>query len=557
MGITSLRAWIVAASLLSICAVSHAAGLGKLNVTSALGEPLKAEIDLVAEKNEIGSLAARLASPDAFERAGLAYSSLMNNVKVSIEKRSGGEPYVRLTSTQPVTEPFVDLLIELTWSSGRISREFTALLDPPSVIAEREKQKAAAAEVRAAPPPPQPKAEPVPEPVAEVPVAETAKPETAKTEEPAAQAPAEAAATEPAPAEPIPAPAPVPTAPVETFGGTQPTLLNAGGSALPSGAASAPAADAYGPVRSGDTLGKIASATKPADVSLEQMLVLLVRNNPDAFSGKNMNRLKTGKILQLPTADQLAGISEADARKEVKVQARDWRAYREQLAAAAGQAVPAEQPAQQAVSGKVGAAAEDQAASAKERPKEVLKLSKNEPAADCRRGCGRRRQRCCACSRTGRRSRCSRQGGQGIQRPRCHAGKAGQRSAGAAGNEEQGHGGSAKACRRTTGHNAPGARCSAGRGSSEARHGNGTGARSDPGDARRAAARNASDSRSQERGSCALTTGTGATEAGPRQTNPCAQPAGSGHGSAGLSRCGHRCADHYRRPRGARRQAPA
>ncbi|MBI3527419.1 MAG: hypothetical protein HY067_05560 [Betaproteobacteria bacterium] len=363
MGITSLRAWIVAASLLSICAVSHAAGLGKLKVTSALGEPLKAEVELVAEKNEIGSLVARLASPDAFERAGLAYSNLMTSVKLSIEKRSGGEPYLRLTSTQPVTEPFVDLLIELTWSSGRISREFTVLLDPPFVIAEREKQKAAAAEVRAAPTPVQPKAEPVPEPAAE-----TSKPETANAEEPAAQAPAE------------PKPAPVPTAPVETIGGTQPTLLNEG-SALPSGAKSAPSADAYGPVKGGDTLGKIASATKPANVSLEQMLVLLVQNNPNAFSGKNMNRLKTGKILQLPTTDQFAGISEADARKEVKVQARDWRAYREQLAAAAGHAVPAEQPAQQAVSGKVGVAAEDKAASAKEQPKEVLKLSKNEPAA--------------------------------------------------------------------------------------------------------------------------------------------------------------------------------
>jgi pilus assembly protein FimV len=368
LGITSLRAWIVAASLLSICAVSHAAGLGKLNVTSALGEPLNAEVELVAEKNEIGSLAARLASRDAFERAGLAYSNLLTGVKVSIEKRAGGEPYLRLTSTQPVTEPFLDLLIELTWFSGRINREFTVLLDPPGVIAEREKQKAAAAEVRAAPTPPQPKAEPVP-----APDAETAKPETAKAEEPVAQAPAEPAPTEPQPA-------PVPTAPVETIGGSQPTLLNEG-SALPSWAKSAPGADAYGPVKSGDTLGKIASATKPSDVSLEQILVLLVQNNPDAFSGKNMNRLKTGKILQLPSTDQFASISEADARKEVKVQARDWRAYREQVAAAAGQAAPAEQPAQQAVSGKVGAAVEDKAASAKEQPKEILKLSKNEPAA--------------------------------------------------------------------------------------------------------------------------------------------------------------------------------
>ena len=364
MGITSLRAWIVAASLLSICAVSHAAGLGKLNVMSALGEPLKAEVELVAEKNEIGSLAVRLAGAEAFEHAGLSYSPLVAGVKVSIEKRTSGEPYVRVTSSQPVTEPFVDLLIELSWSSGRISREFTALLDPPSVIAEREKKKAAEVEVRAAPTSPQPKPEPAP-------AAEAAKPEPAKTEEPAAPAATETAPQAPAQNEARPA------APVETIGGTQPTLLGEG-SSLPG---ATHAADAYGPVKSGDTLGKIASATKPSEVSLEQMLVLLVQNNPEAFSGKNMNRLKTGKILQLPTADQFAGLSDADARKEVKLQARDWRAYRDQLAASAGQAAPAEQPAQQAASGKVGAVVEDKAAAAKEGPKEVLKLSKNEPAA--------------------------------------------------------------------------------------------------------------------------------------------------------------------------------
>jgi len=373
LGITSLRAWIVAASLLSICAFSHAAGLGKLNVMSALGEPLKAEIDLVAEKNEVGSLAVRLATQEAFERAGLAYSAVLSGVKVSIEKRAGGEPYVRLTSSQAVSEPFLDLLIELTWSSGRISREFTALLDPPSVIAERDKAKAAEAEVRAAPTAPQPKAEPVPAPTAEPAKPEEAKPEAAKPEAVNAEQPA----TTQAPAETKA----VPTAPVETIGGTQPTLLGEG-SALPSSTKSTPGAgaDAYGPVRSGDTLGKIASATKPAEVSLEQMLVLLVRGNPDAFSGKNMNRLKTGKILQLPTTDQFASISDADARKEVKIQARDWRAYRDQVAASAGQAAATEEPAQQAASGKVGATVQDKALPAAQ-PKEVLKLSKNEPAA--------------------------------------------------------------------------------------------------------------------------------------------------------------------------------
>jgi pilus assembly protein FimV len=162
---------------------------------SALGEPLKAEVELVAEKNEVGSLAVHLASREAFERAGLAYAPLLADVKVSIEKRAGGEPYVKIASSKPATEPFVDLLIDLSWSSGRISREFTALLDPPSLIAEREKQKAAAPEVRAAPTAPQPKVEPVPAP-------EAPKPDEAKPEEPVAQAtePAQATATEAKPA---------------------------------------------------------------------------------------------------------------------------------------------------------------------------------------------------------------------------------------------------------------------------------------------------------------------------------------------------------------------
>src|ERR1700712_5797475 len=127
----SIRAWVLAGLLVSISVVSHAAGLGKLTVLSTLGEPLNAEVDLVAEKTELGSLGAHLGTPDAFERAGLAYSSALRGANVSIEKRASGEPYVKITSTKPATEPFVDLLVELTWSTGRISREFTALLDPP------------------------------------------------------------------------------------------------------------------------------------------------------------------------------------------------------------------------------------------------------------------------------------------------------------------------------------------------------------------------------------------------------------------------------------------
>ena len=398
MGITYLRAWILAASLLAVSAVAHGAGLGKLNVTSALGEPLKAEIELFAEKKEISSLAARLASQEAFGRAGLIYSSALDNVKVGIEKRATGEPYVRLTTTEPVNEPFLDLLVELSWSTGRISREFTALLDPPSLIADHTTQKATEAEVRAAPPKPEPQAEPIAEPPAQAPTAQTPAQEAPAPKSPAVEAPA--AAEEPAVAEAPVAVEPAPSAPVETIGGQMATFHTEKNIDSTSRTRAA-IGESYGPVTYGDTLAKIALATKPANVSVEQMLVLLFRNNPDAFTGKNMSRLKTGKIIKLPSPDQYGSITQADARKEVLVQARDWNAYREQLAVAAGEATSATEPAQQATAGTITTKVEDQAAAAKQQPKEVLKLSQGEtpavapaagaPAKDAKAGQGQAR----------------------------------------------------------------------------------------------------------------------------------------------------------------------
>ena len=373
MGITSLRAWILAASLLAVSAVAHGAGLGKLNVTSALGEPLNAEIELFAEKKEIGSLAARLASPEAFGRAGLVYSNALDNAKVSVEKRANGEPYVRLTTAQAVNEPFLDMLVELSWSTGRISREFTALLDPPSLTAELARQKASEAEVRAAPPKP----EPQPEPIAEPPAAQAPASEAPAAEVPATEAPA--VPETPVTAE-APAAEPVPSGPVQTIGGPMATFLTERNIDSTSRGVVA-IGESYGPVKRGDTLGKIALATKPADVSLEQMLVLLFRDNPDAFSGKNMSRLKTGTIIKLPSPDQYQSITPAEARREVVVQARDWNAYREQLAAKAGEATPAAEPSQQAAAGTITTKVEDQATADKHQPKEVLKLSQGDPSA--------------------------------------------------------------------------------------------------------------------------------------------------------------------------------
>ena len=106
-------------------------------MASALGQPLKADIELVSvNKTQKTSLVARLASPDIYKGAGLEYP-YGNKFTFQIDSRANGEPYLRVSSAQPVNDPFVSLLVELTWSSGKLLREYTFLLDPPDYVAER------------------------------------------------------------------------------------------------------------------------------------------------------------------------------------------------------------------------------------------------------------------------------------------------------------------------------------------------------------------------------------------------------------------------------------
>ena len=298
---------LAAAFFVASTAVS-AAGLGKLTVLSSLGQPLRAEIDLVSvQKDELSTLSARVASPDAYQQAGIEYNSALPSVKLAIEKRQSGQPYIKITSTQAVNEPFLDLLVELNSASGKLAREYTVLMDPPGV----------------------PRGEPV--------------------------APVAAPQGKPMPAEPAKA-------------AEQPATKQR----AEAPAVAAASGDSYGPVKAGDTLTGIARATKPGGVSLDQMLLALFRSNPEAFAGNNMNRLKTGKILRVPDASELAAIDTTDAAKEVRLQAANWNAYRQQLAGAAP-AAPDEAP-KQVASGKITATVEDEAGA---KPSEdVLKLSK-------------------------------------------------------------------------------------------------------------------------------------------------------------------------------------
>ncbi|MFZ2336568.1 MAG: FimV/HubP family polar landmark protein [Sideroxyarcus sp.] len=371
--------------------IIDAAGLGGINVTSALGQPLRAEIEMTSvDRADKASLRAKLASAEAYKNAGLDYPYSIPKLKFLIEERENGDSYIKVTSLQPVNEPFVSLMVELNWSSGKLLREYTFLLDPVDYKPQQPKPE----EVQPIEPVlAEPVVEPVPvaiaepaasevvaaEPLAETPVAAEAAPAVAPAAETVAESAvpaAEPVATEAVPAEQAPVeqaltqePAPAEAQPI-----TQDALSKE--EAL---AETAPSERIT--VLRGDTLSKIAAQIKPDNVSLERMLVALYRENAAVFDGHNMNRIRAGKILNVPQNDAVEMLPQADAEEEIRAQAADWNVYRQKLAAA----VPAktERPAdKQEATGKISSAVIDKAFADKEPAKEVLKLSKGEAPND-------------------------------------------------------------------------------------------------------------------------------------------------------------------------------
>jgi pilus assembly protein FimV len=371
---------IVAALMLS--ATASAVGMGGINVVSALGQPLKADIELVAiSKTEKDSLVVRLASPEAYKNAGMEYP-YGNKFKFQIESRADGQPYIKASSAQPVNDPFVSLLLELTWSSGKLSREYTFLLDPPGYVPEQPAQAAV---------------QPVtPEAQAAAPAVSVAPAGAASS---VAAVPEEIAAT-PQQAAPAVPPAEQTQAEITTKSeqqtGSETTakpeeqaapekiITQSVEQAVPKTAPGTPATHEnkeWIAVHRGDTMYKIAEQYKLADMSLERMLVAMYRINADQFDGRNMNRIRAGKILQVPTQQEVTSVSLPEAVKEIHAQAADWNVYRQKLASAATVSNQS-QTAQQVATGKVNSSITDMAPVAKESAKEVLKLSKGESPGD-------------------------------------------------------------------------------------------------------------------------------------------------------------------------------
>lgn len=258
---------------------AFALALGRITVQSALGEPLRAEIDIPEiNADEAATLKPSLALPAAFRAAGLEYNPALAGVQISLQRRADGRAYIRLTSDRVVSEPFVDLILQATWASGRIVRDYTILLDPPALRARAP----------AAPTSPQ---------VVATPVA------------PSRVIPAPAAAAAPAPAAP-----------------------SASRTAASAPAATRPAQSRQVTVQRGDTASQIARANKPAQVSLDQMLVALLRANQNAFINGNLNLLKAGTVLNMPSEEQVNAVSESEASSTVIAQSKDFNEFRNKLA---------------------------------------------------------------------------------------------------------------------------------------------------------------------------------------------------------------------------------
>ena len=255
-----------------ISSLAFSLGLGEITLNSQYNEPLDAEIRLL----KVGDLTEReilvsLASREDFRRAGVERPFFLSNLRFDISLANPANPSIRVTSTQPVTEPYLNFLVDMQWPSGRLVREYTLLLDLP-VFAEQ-----------------------APAPVSQ-PSTSIAQPTPSQPVEPVRTAPAR-----PAPVES--------TAPASV---NRPAPTNTAG-------------DQYR-VRSGDTLWEIAARTRANEsISVNQQMVAIQELNPSAFINGNINLLKNGRVLRVPDASQARQNSALQADQIVQSQTQSWR----------------------------------------------------------------------------------------------------------------------------------------------------------------------------------------------------------------------------------------
>ncbi|GAB4301328.1 MAG: hypothetical protein Kow0096_22050 [Thiohalomonadaceae bacterium] len=275
-------AYTLLSLLFVLPSAAFALGMGDIKLRSALNQPFNAEIELLSvSTDEAESLKVNLASYETFARVGLDRPAALMFLRFSAEHRDGRH-YIKVTSTEPIREPFLSFLVEASWSSGRLLREYTVLIDPPGM---------------------------------------------GQAEPPAVQAPV--LATTPAPAATRVAPTAAAPAIVS---GTAPASAPARISTLPGGGLS------YGPVKADETLWSIANRMRPnKSVTTQQMMMALLKANPEAFYDNNVNRLKMGYVLRIDDPAMITAMSHAEAVRAISAQNRAWQDQTKRAGAAAGE----------------------------------------------------------------------------------------------------------------------------------------------------------------------------------------------------------------------------
>ena len=249
--------------------------LGKIVVTSSQGQPLNAEIDMMLTPGEDTSkLQTSIASKENYEAQGIERLAIHNNISVELQKNEKGLTVLKLKSTQPVPDPFLDLLIQVDSAKGRNYREYTVLLDPPETpIIQQEKIIAVD------------KTNPVPV-IEKKEIREIAERPKALPEK-------------------------------EVKNNTK--LIDK------SKSLSAPSKSII--VKPADTIYKIARENKIADITTEQMVIGIFNLNELAFTEKNINGLEVGQKIVLPTKDDFINLSHAKAMAEIKIQTAQWNKF--------------------------------------------------------------------------------------------------------------------------------------------------------------------------------------------------------------------------------------
>lgn len=310
----------VASACMMAPAPLYALGLGTITLHSHLDEKLNADIRLYSDNPaELSGALVSLASPAAFARAGIDRPLILSQLHFKLLPKVNGHPVIQVTSDQPVREPFLNFIVEVDWRNGRILRQYTVLLNPPTMTALTPSGVRPAAAPAAS----------LPRTAKAIPLAGAGAPVSGVVAAPMRRGVVQRGTT-----------------------GRQ------------------PAASAPGTIRTArnDTLWAIAQRVRPGkEVTVEQMMLALLDANPQAFYAHNINRLKAGYVLRVPDVSQVLGIDAKGALAQVRHQNLLWERYRQRLARSAGGAHPASTP-------KAGARSAHGAPSAAEMEEHRLRL---------------------------------------------------------------------------------------------------------------------------------------------------------------------------------------